>query len=213
MGSPVSVVVAEIVLQNIDEQALATYSETLPLWLRYVDDTITAVHKNKIDEFHEHLDKQSASIQFTKEIEENGKIPFLDCLVTRENNTLRTTVYRKPTHTDRLLDQTSYNPTSDKATTVRILTRRAQIVCDSHDSLTDETKHFNTVFIKNNYSTDFIKRNTYVRPNDNSNNSYTTTATIPYIRGTTETIARIPRTTLQHPSCTQSHVHSTTLTH
>ena len=28
MGSPVSVVVAEIVMQNIEEQALATYSET-----------------------------------------------------------------------------------------------------------------------------------------------------------------------------------------
>ena len=182
MGSPVSVVVAEIVMQNIEEQALATYSETLPLWLRYVDDTITAVHKNKIDEFHEHLNKQNTSIQFTKEIEENGKIPFLDCLVIRENNTLRTTVYRKPTHTDRLLDQTSYNPTSHKAaTTVRILTRRAQIVCDSHDSLTDETNHLNIAFIKNNYSTDFIKRNSYVRPNDSSNNSYTTTATIPYI--------------------------------
>ena len=117
MGSPVSVVGAEIVMQDIEEQALATYSETLPLWLRYVDDTITAVHKNKIEEFHEHLNKQNTSIQFTKEIEENGKIPFLDCLVTRENNTLRTTVYRKPTHTDRLLDQTSYNPTSHKATT------------------------------------------------------------------------------------------------
>ena len=48
IGSPVSVVVAEIVMQNIEEQALATYSETLPLWLRYVDDTITAVRKNKI---------------------------------------------------------------------------------------------------------------------------------------------------------------------
>ena len=140
MGSPVSVVVAEIVMQNIEEQALATYSETLPLSLRYVDDTITAVHKNKIDEFHEHLNKQNTSIQFTKEIEEHGKIPFLDCLVTRENNTLQTTVYRKPTHTDRLLHQTSYNPTSHKATTVRTLTRRGQIVCDSHDSLTDETK-------------------------------------------------------------------------
>ena len=120
-------------------------------------------------------------------------IPFVDCLVTRENNTLRITVYRKPTHTDRLLDQTSYNPTSHKATTERTLTRRAQFVCDSHDSLTDETKHLNTVFIKNNYSTDFIERNTYVRPNDSSNNSYTTTATIPYIRGTSETIARIRR--------------------
>ena len=148
MGSPVSVVVAEIVMQNIEEQALATYSETLPLWLRYVDDTITAVHKNKMDEFHEHLNKQNTSIQFTKEIEENGKIPFLDCLAARENNTLRTTVYRKPTHTDRLLDQTSYNPTLHKATTVRTLTRRAQIVCDSRNSLTDENNHLNAVFIK-----------------------------------------------------------------
>ena len=118
MGSPVSVVVAEIVMQNIEEQALATYSETLPLWLRYVDDTITAVHESKIDKFHEHLNEQNTNVQFTMEIEENGKIPFLDCLVTRENNTLQTTVYRKPTHTDRLLDQTSYNPTSHKATAV-----------------------------------------------------------------------------------------------
>ena len=103
MGSPVSVVVAEIVMQNIEEQALATNSETLPFWLCYVDDTITAVHESKIDEFHEHWNKWNTNIQFTKEIEENGTIPFLDCLVTRENNTLRTTVYRKPTHTDRLL--------------------------------------------------------------------------------------------------------------
>ena len=166
-------------MQNIDEQGLATHSETLRLWLRYDDDTITVVHENKIDEFHEHVNKQNTNIQFTKEIEENGNIPFLDCLVTRENNTLRTTVYKKRTHTDRLLEQTSYNPTSHKATTVRTLTRRAQTVCDSDHSFTDEMKHLNTVFIKNNYNTDFIERNTYIRLNDSSNNSYTTTATIP----------------------------------
>ena len=57
MGSPVSVVVAEIVMQNIEEQALATNSETLPFWLCYVDDTITAVHESKIEEFHEHWNK------------------------------------------------------------------------------------------------------------------------------------------------------------
>ena len=145
-GSPVSFAVAEIVMQNIEEKTLATYSERLPLRLRYVDDTITAVHKNKIDEFHEHLNKQNTSIQFTKEVVENGKIPFLDCLVTRENNTLQTTVYRKPTLTDILLDQTSYNPSSHIATSVRISTRRAQIVCESHDSLTDETKHLNSLY-------------------------------------------------------------------
>jgi len=63
--------------------------------------------------------KQNADIQFTKEIEENGKLPFLDCVVRCDKNELRTTVYRKPTHTDRLLDESSYNPTSHKATTIK----------------------------------------------------------------------------------------------
>ena len=134
IGSPVSVVVAEIVMQNFEEQALSTYTKTLPLELRYVDDTFTAVHKDEIDTFHEHLNRQNPHIQFTKEIEENGKISFLDCLVSCDENKLRTTIYRKPTHTDRLLDQSSYNPTSHKATTIRTLTRRAQLVCDSTDS-------------------------------------------------------------------------------
>ena len=83
----------------------------------------------------------------------------------------------------------SFNPTShEAATTVQTLTRRVQIVCDSHDSLTDKIKQLNTVFAKKKYSTDFIERITYVRPNDSSNNSYATTATVPYIRGTPETI-------------------------
>ena len=112
MGSPVSVVVAEIVMQNIEEQALATYSETLPLWLRYVDDKITAVHENKIDEFHEHLNEQNTNIQFTREIEENGKIPFLDAkttpyepLFTGNQHTLTDYLTKRPTiplHTKRL---------------------------------------------------------------------------------------------------------------
>ena len=161
MGSPVSGVEAEIVMQNIEQQALATYKETLPFWLRYVDDTFTAVHKDEIDFLHEHLNKQNTYIQFTWEIEENGKIPFLDCLVSRDNHKLRTTIYRKPTNTDRLLDQCSYHPTCHKATAVRTLTRRAHLVCDSPNSLSSETKHLHDVFHKNNYNEDFISRNYY----------------------------------------------------
>ena len=57
----------------------------------------------------------------------NGKIPFLDCLVISHNNRLRTTIYRKLTHIDPLLDQSSYNPTSHKTTTIRNFTRQAQL--------------------------------------------------------------------------------------
>ena len=55
MGPPVSVAVAKIVMKNIDEQVLATYTRTIPLWLRYVDYTFTAEYKDEIDDFHEHL--------------------------------------------------------------------------------------------------------------------------------------------------------------
>ena len=127
-GRPFLLLSQKIVMQHVEERALATCRQTIPLWLRYVDDTFTVVHKDEIDNFHDHLNEQNADIQFTKEIEENGKLPLLDCLVSRDNSELRSTVYRKPTHTDRLLDESSYNPTSHKATTIRTLTRRAQLV-------------------------------------------------------------------------------------
>ena len=179
MGSPVSVVVAEIVMQNIEEQALATYTQTTSL-VRYVDKD---VHKDGIDDFHEHLNRQNADIQFPEEIEENGKIPVLDCLVTRDYNKLKTTIYRKPTHTNGFLDQSSYNPTSHKATTSLRFTWQP----------TRRDWLFYNVFSKNNYNTDFLRRNTQSNTDSNThtNSGPVTTATIQYIRDTSETIARI----------------------
>ena len=79
MGSPVSVVVSEIVMRHVEERALATCRQTIPLWLRYVDDTLSAVHKDEIDTFHDCLNEQNADIQFTKEIEENGAATTTNC--------------------------------------------------------------------------------------------------------------------------------------
>ena len=45
----------------------------LKLWLRKLQMRACANHKDEIDDFHDHL---NADIQFTKEIEENGKLPF-----------------------------------------------------------------------------------------------------------------------------------------
>ena len=98
-------------MQHVEERALATCRQTIPLWLRYVDDTFTAVYKDEIDAFNDHLNEQNSDIQFIKEIGENGKLPLTDCLVSRDKNDLRTTVYSRliVTHTDRLLDESSYN--------------------------------------------------------------------------------------------------------
>ena len=61
MGPSVSVVVAVIVMQHVEERALATCRQTIPVWLRYVDDTFKAVHKDEIDDFHDHLNRTPTS--------------------------------------------------------------------------------------------------------------------------------------------------------
>ena len=91
MGSPVSVIVTEIVMQHVEEHALSTCRQTIPLWLRYIDDTFSAVHKDEIGAFCNHY---NTGIHLTKEIKENGKPPFLAYLASRDNNELRTTVYK-----------------------------------------------------------------------------------------------------------------------
>ena len=115
-------------------------------------------------------------------------------LLTKSGHPMATTtIYRKPTHTDRLLDQSSYNATSHKATTIQTFTRLTQLVCVSTDSLQDETDYLNNVFSKNDYNTDFVRRNTNSNTDSNTQTSSgpVTTATIPYIRGTSEAIAHI----------------------
>ena len=77
--------------------------------------------------------------------------------------------------------------------TIRTLTRRALLVCNSQDSLANEHKYLDNVFSKNNYNCDFLTRNTYrTEPNaTNTSLTPTITVTIPYIKGTSEIIARI----------------------
>ena len=59
----------------------------------------------------------------------------------------------------------------------------------------DENNYLDDVFNKNNYNKDFVRRNTYKDtwiPNvTNNDTTPVTTVTIPYVKGTSETIARI----------------------
>lgn len=144
MGSPVSVV-----FRNCDVEHRGTLPfdlQIILLWLRQIDDTITAIRHNEFDALHHRLGQQNTDIQSTRGVEENGKLPFLDFLVSRDDNFIWTTVNRTPRHTDRLLHESSYNLTSNKATTIRTPTRQAQQACNGTDSLSDENKYLHHVF-------------------------------------------------------------------
>ena len=73
MGSPVSVVVANLIMEDVEQRALVTFPGEKPrFWKRYVDDTFTAIRPSLLQEFHDHLNSIVGSIQFTYEVEENG---------------------------------------------------------------------------------------------------------------------------------------------
>ena len=48
MGSPVSVVVAELTLQNIEKNILNYNTNDVLLWKRYIDDCLAAVKTSRV---------------------------------------------------------------------------------------------------------------------------------------------------------------------
>ena len=72
------------------------------------------------------------------EEENNNCLSFLDVLVTRNNRHLETSVYRKETHTDKLLDFSSNHPLCHKKSVVKSLWNRAKDVCSNNSMLENE---------------------------------------------------------------------------
>ena len=62
------------------------------------------------------------------EVEKDGKLPFLDGEIERENARLNLSVYRKPTHSGRYLNFNSHHPISAKCSTADALFNRAELI-------------------------------------------------------------------------------------
>nr|VZI30905.1 unnamed protein product [Spirometra erinaceieuropaei] len=109
MGSPVSGLVAELALQELENIAFIQHGPVF--WRRYVDDTFVIVKKDMLQHFHSLFNVVFPDIKFTSEKEQEQQLPFMDVLVRRNlNGELETTVYRKATNTTQLLDFHSNHP-------------------------------------------------------------------------------------------------------
>jgi len=67
MGSPISVVVAEIVMQHIEKRLQENPICQPQIWLRYVDDCLTILPEGNVQNFLGHLNCLNQNIQFTCE--------------------------------------------------------------------------------------------------------------------------------------------------
>jgi len=150
MGSPVSAVVANIVMEDIESRAIKTSFCAPRLWKRYVDDTFVLIEQRHLANFADHINKVDSSIKFTMETESNGSIPFLDVLVKKGTmGQISTSVFRKATHTGRYLNCRSEHPLQHKRSVVNTLLRLANTICNDEENRQAEIAIVKTSLIEN----------------------------------------------------------------
>ena len=209
MGGPISPIIANIVMDFMFKK----YMETVPadikprLLKKFVDDSVSVVKESAVTEltnFMNGLDP-TGNLSYTCELPENCKLPCLDLLFHKKNDgTLKTTVYRKKTHTDQYLNFSSHHPLQQKQGVIRTLLDRADALVSESEDKSAEYDHVSQALSKCGYPkkviSDVIQRRktaatniTDVRQNSKPKDQVRKPfcATVPYVQGLSEKVQRI----------------------
>ena len=128
--------------------------------VRLIDNTFMnwTESEARLDEFFAYLNSLYPPIKWTMEKEINGKFHVFDIQLIRSGSTIGTTVYRKPSASDRYLHYTSAQAWHEKTAAIHTLTLRALNYCSTKELLTQELAHITQVFLDNGFPLEAIQR-------------------------------------------------------
>ena len=164
MGSPLGPVLANIFVGHCE--SLVPAEEWPCLYNRFVDDCF-GYHRDveECDRFLVTLNSLHPALKFTREMESDGQLPFLDVKVQR-GEMFVTRVYRKPTFTGLYIPFDSFVPFRYKRNLIKNLCSRATRLCSPPQLLT-EIEFLKGVLTKNGYPPSILRK--YLKPNLVSN--------------------------------------------
>ena len=155
MGGPLSRLLADLIIENKIESKIQLNREWRRQfnWVRLVDDTFMNWEdtEERLSEFFEYLNSIYPPIKWTMEREVNSKFHVFDIQLIRNGARWETTVYRKPSASDRYLHFTSAQAWQEKSAAIHTLVARAQHYCSTEILLKAELMHITQVFISNGY--------------------------------------------------------------
>ncbi|XP_039311308.1 uncharacterized protein LOC120359073 [Solenopsis invicta] len=156
MGSPLSPVIADLVMRDLESWALEKIGVHPPFYFRYVDDVVIAVPGNLIDLTLNTFNSFHPRMQFTLEIGGGGdKIDLLDITIIKNEGALIFDWYHKPTFTESYLNFLSGHPLSQKRGTIMGMVDRAFLLSDPKFHSKNIELIVNTL-LTNNYPVEFI---------------------------------------------------------
>ena len=141
------------------------------------------------------------------EEESNGELAFLDTLLKRNNAEISVLAYRKPTHTDQYLHNSSHHRTSWKESVVSSLFNRAYSIITNKDDLYKENARTKQVLYENGYREYIIDKifrritnnpslpqsQQLMQATDVQKEEIRININLPYVDGTSEKLRRILR--------------------
>ena len=134
---------------------------------------------------------------------EDDKIPCLDALFHRKSDgTLKSTVYRKKTHTDQYLNFASHHPLHQKQGVVRTLIDRAETLISDPTDKAAEIDHVSDALHRCGYPKKIISdvirsrklpssKNNNINKKKSDHQQRRYMAVVPYVRGLSEKVQRI----------------------
>jgi len=125
MGSPLSLIVADIVMQDLETECIKKLDFHLTFYFRYVDDIILVTPNDKIDIILQTFNNYHDRLNFTVEHEKDRSLSFLDLLITILNNIIYIDWFHKGTFSGRYLSFYSSHPWCHKIGTMYSLIDRA----------------------------------------------------------------------------------------
>jgi hypothetical protein len=150
--------------------------------------------RDHIQSIKDHINGIDDSIKFTIEEEANNILPFLDvCIERKENGSLETSVYRKPTNTNQYLDFRSHHPLNQKLGVVRTLMHRCDVVVSTEEKRLAEQKTITDSLKKCGYPSWVFKKKPKPKEKVTSDPSskHKHMVILPYVEGLGEKLCRV----------------------
>ena len=150
-------VVGEVAIIYMEEFQMKAKSDHFPElhdWPWYVDDSVLKCKREKAGQILDHLNSiEPESIKFTKEEEENNKLPVLDLElnVNRKTKKVEFNVHYKKTNTNITIKKRSNHKESTKRGVIKGYADRARAYCDP-PYLEKEMTNIVDIFEDNGYT-------------------------------------------------------------
>ncbi|XGW13260.1 hypothetical protein V3C99_013695 [Haemonchus contortus] len=150
MGQRLAPVLAICFMSRIEEPVLAR----LPLmYCRYIDDCcIVTSTQSEMDECFRIMNKQSPYIRLTREIPQDGWIPYLNTQIKVSSGVVHAKWYRKRSSKNILIHATSAHPSAVKRAVVRNMYRTATCMCSGMSEREESRRLASNIAQSNGYT-------------------------------------------------------------